>query len=232
MKLRRKIRLISPYRLLKHISKRTFGQKIKLFSNQFMYIKVIAYLKIQNMRLDYTMPIFILLFFSSCVHKKKTRIKLHNDNYIDSIYTFQKNKILQNQIELEDSLNKIENQIKNLKINNRNSYDKKFNHNRIKFLMERDRIVQQLHKIRKRSLAYDRHFLVEDINKCLNDTIQRNLFTNHQNCLNCNRKSEDLLWIHFKSPAYTWKNLMGREGSLSICEKCKIPVEFITERMN
>jgi hypothetical protein len=185
------------------------------------------------MRLNYTLPILILLFLTSCDHKKKTRIQLHNDNYIDSVYTFHKNQILQTQIELEDSLNKLENQINNLYINNRNSNDKMLNYEQIYFHKERrDRIVHQLHKIQERSLAYGIYFPVEDINKCLNDTIQRNAFTNHLNCLNCNRKSEDLLWIRFKSPGYTWKNLMGREGALSICEKCKIPVEFITERMN
>ena len=184
------------------------------------------------MSLNYTLRILILLFLSSCNDEKKTRIQLQNDNYIDSVYKFHKNRNLQTQIELGDSLNKIENQIKNLYINNGNSNDKKLNHEKFELHRERNRIVYQLNKIQERSPAYFRHFPVEDIKKYLNDTIQRNLFTNHLNCLNCNRKSEDLLWIRFKSPDHTWRNLMGREGSLSICEKCNIPVEFIIECMN
>ena len=54
----------------------------------------------------------------------------------------------------------------------------------------------------------------------------------HQSCPKCGVKSQNLYWIYFISPAWTWEKLCGRAGYLSICPACKIQVEFLTKVMN
>ncbi len=63
----------------------------------------------------------------------------------------------------------------------------------------------------------------------MNKTLSGNNFKDHQSCPKCSLKSEALIWINFKSPKWTWENLCGREGPLSICPNCKIQVEHIVE---
>ena len=185
------------------------------------------------MKSKFTTPILVLLLLSSCDHKTKTEITLQNDTYVDSVYICQLNQNLQTQKKIFDSINIINNKIVNLHQTNRNLKDKNQVYQQSFFLQQDEkRLNNQLQNLRVQSQTYGKHFPIEDIKKCLNDTLERKLFTNKHNCLICSRKSGNLLWIHFKSPYYTWKNLMGREGSLSICEKCRIPVEFITEREN
>lgn len=75
-------------------------------------------------------------------------------------------------------------------------------------------------------------FPTHDILDCANNTLDSRLYKNHRNCPICGSKSESLTWIQFSSPASTWENLCGRSGPLSICQKCKIPVEFVVELMN
>ncbi len=67
---------------------------------------------------------------------------------------------------------------------------------------------------------------------CFDKTLQGENFRNHDKCPKCGRNSEELIWIEFRSPEWTWRSLMGRQGPLSICPECKIQVEFITEIMN
>ena len=45
-------------------------------------------------------------------------------------------------------------------------------------------------------------------------------------------KEGHLITVYFKSPAWTWERLCGREGYLTICTKHKIQVDFICTVMN
>ena len=77
-----------------------------------------------------------------------------------------------------------------------------------------------------------RKFPWRDVKSCLNDKLDNMKFKGHQNCPKCGRPSEDLVWIMFNSPPWTWQSLCGRQGPLSICPNCKIQVDFICESMN
>ena len=77
-----------------------------------------------------------------------------------------------------------------------------------------------------------RKFPWRDVKSCLNDKLDNMKFKGHQNCPKCGRQSEDLVWIMFNSPPWTWQSLCGRQGPLSICPNCKIQVDFICELMN
>lgn len=46
------------------------------------------------------------------------------------------------------------------------------------------------------------------------------------------RPSENLTWVFFRSPSWTWRNLCGREGFLSICTDHKRQVDFVITGMN
>ena len=72
----------------------------------------------------------------------------------------------------------------------------------------------------------------EDVIACMNDTLVSDDFIKQKECPNCGTKSEDLIWVEFRSPKYTWEQMCGRAGPLSICNKCNIQVEFIVEMMN
>ena len=77
-----------------------------------------------------------------------------------------------------------------------------------------------------------RKFPWSDVKSCLKDKLDNMKFKGHQNCPKCGRHSEDLVWIMFNSPLWTWENLCGRKGPLSICPDCKIQVEFHCVIMN
>lgn len=65
-----------------------------------------------------------------------------------------------------------------------------------------------------------------DVKSCLKDKLDNMKFKGHLNCPKCGRHSENLVWIMFDSPSWTWENLCGRKGPLSICPDCKIQVDF------
>ena len=80
--------------------------------------------------------------------------------------------------------------------------------------------------------TFETQFPWDDVKLCFKLKLESNNFKNHDICPKCKLKSEELMWIKFRSPGWTWQKLCGREGPLSICPKCKIQVEFITEIMN
>ena len=53
-----------------------------------------------------------------------------------------------------------------------------------------------------------------------------------QNCPECGRTPAQLTWVHFSSPAWTWQQLCGREGWLTLCDHCGLQIDFFLERMN
>ena len=55
---------------------------------------------------------------------------------------------------------------------------------------------------------------------------------NRLSCPICGKKSENLLWIDYISPGWTWEQLAGNAGALSICKDCHCQVEYICVMMN
>ncbi len=51
-------------------------------------------------------------------------------------------------------------------------------------------------------------------------------------CTTCGTPSGELAWIHFRSPLWTWQLLCGREGWLTVCDRCHLQVDFFMESMN
>ena len=72
----------------------------------------------------------------------------------------------------------------------------------------------------------------EDVIACFDKTLPRENFKENQSCPKCGLNAEKLFWIDFRSPRWTWKNLCGVQGPLSICPACKIQVQLITKVMN
>lgn len=72
----------------------------------------------------------------------------------------------------------------------------------------------------------------DDVQACFGTILPRANFKGNQSCPNCGLNAEQLIWIDFRSPRWTWKNLCGVQGPLSICPECKIQVELITKSRN
>ena len=85
----------------------------------------------------------------------------------------------------------------------------------------------------------------EDVEACMKDTIAweevKDYVIKHGeydanwlycSCPKCGEQPQNLHWIHFRSPPYTWSNLMGTEGYLAICNKCKKEVSYFQTAMN
>lgn len=69
------------------------------------------------------------------------------------------------------------------------------------------------------------YFPWEDVRPCLkNKTVKLKT-----KCPKCARQ---LKRIYFISPAYTWENLCGRAGWLTVCVQCKLQFDFDCESMN
>lgn len=51
-------------------------------------------------------------------------------------------------------------------------------------------------------------------------------------CSECGAKAAVLEWLYFRSPAWTWEQLVGREGWLTICRSCHHQVDFFVVVMN
>jgi hypothetical protein len=51
-------------------------------------------------------------------------------------------------------------------------------------------------------------------------------------CPRCSASASELSWIYFVSPKLTWEKLCGRAGWLTVCDKCRIQVQFFMELLN
>lgn len=51
-------------------------------------------------------------------------------------------------------------------------------------------------------------------------------------CPRCGKKPDELYWIYFESPEFTWELLCGRAGWLTICDTCHYQVNFFLEKMS
>ncbi len=102
-----------------------------------------------------------------------------------------------------------------------------------KKILSLDELIKALEgkgiKYDKRELE-EPYFPLEDIEACLDRKMTA--MPNHLPCPLCGKPSEQLEWIYFHSPQWTWQNLMGRGGPMSICPDCRCVVEFILHIMN
>ena len=51
-------------------------------------------------------------------------------------------------------------------------------------------------------------------------------------CPKCAARPEHLAWFYFESPKWTWDNLCGRAGWMTVCDACHAQVDFFLEAMN
>jgi hypothetical protein len=72
----------------------------------------------------------------------------------------------------------------------------------------------------------------EDVTPCYQNKLEGKKFIDAYYCRLCRQKPEKLVWINFKSPQWTWKNMCGVAGYLSICPDCGIQVQFILDYRN
>lgn len=77
--------------------------------------------------------------------------------------------------------------------------------------------------------GYGKHFPWSDVRQCYDRKIEP---MDGSSCPSCNLPGNQLVWIDFVSPLWTWKNRCGREGYLSICERCHVQVDFWMTSMN
>jgi len=75
-------------------------------------------------------------------------------------------------------------------------------------------------------------FPKEDVHACMHKTLDPLQFSNYSRCPQCKLPPEELTWIEFISPPWTWKARCGRQGPLSLCPVCGIQVEIIVKKLN
>ncbi len=51
-------------------------------------------------------------------------------------------------------------------------------------------------------------------------------------CPQCDRPASEMTWIAFESPTWTWEQMCGRAGWLSVCDACRLQIEFRLTTMN
>ena len=80
------------------------------------------------------------------------------------------------------------------------------------------------------------YFPLKDVEACMNTEksakTKMPAESNHSPCPLCGKPSEELKWIYFDSPGWTWQQLCGRAGPMSICPDCGCLVEFVLHVMN
>ncbi|MDR2085354.1 MAG: hypothetical protein LBP67_10220 [Bacteroidales bacterium] len=70
----------------------------------------------------------------------------------------------------------------------------------------------------------------EDVLNCKDDIIKPPDKYKSYKYPYCGEK--EVIWIYFRSSDWTWEQLCGKIGPLSICPKCARQVEFICHIMN
>ena len=80
------------------------------------------------------------------------------------------------------------------------------------------------HLVLTSTIKYPIDWTEEEIKPCLTNVLEPK--ENQLPCLTCGTLSEDLQWILFCKSPTSQAPLHGCEGELSICPKCKKPVEF------
>ena len=60
----------------------------------------------------------------------------------------------------------------------------------------------------------------------------RKLHGSEVRCPKCSRSGDELAWVYFKSPPWTWQSLCGRAGWLAICDGCRAQAGFFLKLMS
>ncbi len=97
--------------------------------------------------------------------------------------------------------------------------------------------LEELIKVLKeKGIKYDKsqivapYFPLQNVEACLDNVM--GVIPDSLPCPVCGKPSDQLRWIEFSSPQWTWENLCGRMGPLSICPDCGCLVEFKCYLMN
>jgi len=51
-------------------------------------------------------------------------------------------------------------------------------------------------------------------------------------CPQCGVPAERLSWIYLLSPEWTWQTFCGKAGWITVCDECKLQIDFFPEIMN
>jgi len=73
-------------------------------------------------------------------------------------------------------------------------------------------------------------FPTEDVAACLDVPIDPMLYKGRQACPICQRPAYQLQWMRYSSPAQSWSRGGGVIGALSVCTKCQIQVQFLSDQ--
>jgi hypothetical protein len=61
------------------------------------------------------------------------------------------------------------------------------------------------------------------------DYAQEELGGTAKACSGCGRSSEDLFWVSITSPEADWDTGTGRVGFLTVCDRCRLQVDFLVD---
>ena len=94
--------------------------------------------------------------------------------------------------------------------------------------------------LKEKGIEYDEwdikeaYYPLKEVEACFDTEMSAKMTAvpNHRSCPLCGKPSENLKWIYFDSPGWTWQQLCGRAGPMSICPDCGCLVEFICLLMN
>ncbi len=51
-------------------------------------------------------------------------------------------------------------------------------------------------------------------------------------CPKCGASAGELAWFYFESPLWTWDQLCGRAGFMTVCDPCHAQVDFFMTMLN
>lgn len=73
------------------------------------------------------------------------------------------------------------------------------------------------------------YFPWDDVMACINNTIEPTDPILLKKCPKCKKPASELWKILFVSPPWTWEELCGRQGPMSLCPNCGIQVAYLWE---
>jgi len=64
------------------------------------------------------------------------------------------------------------------------------------------------------------------------DILKERYLPEARRCPCCETDPDKLSWVYFRSPGWTWEMLCGRAGILTICNECRVQVDFFMISMS
>lgn len=65
-----------------------------------------------------------------------------------------------------------------------------------------------------------------ELKRHLNNRLDASKFSKELKCPLCGKSPEQLIWIEWRSSDWSWQVKAGKAGILSICEDCRIQVDY------